>query len=272
VNNRVGLVLTGLARDFEQASNNIYKSIIDKYAIQPQDIYINIWSDRGYWYPGDARVARSFMESSEISVADIQNIYPKSKIEIENFNDVKSEFTKRIAKIPEVFIPSISHSNFLVRGINLFSMFYKIQKGLTDALSNKQITHIVRTRPDIVIHSRSPRMSNRYLTILKQANHLGQGIGDNFHIGPTEFHKPIAGIFNNIEEIFKITGGLVCPHLFVEATLDLNSIPYKQRRLKFETLHTPGGMYKALNLDGTWGDLQTSDYVKNLNSFRGGNL
>jgi hypothetical protein len=266
---RTALVLTGLPRDFERAASNLRERVIERYSIRPEDVFISVWTDRGYWYPGDAAEKKSFFESGEVQVQQIESTYPESQIELENFGEKKSSFIKTLESYPEVYLPSIDHSNYMVRGINLISMLYKINRGLSLALSNPNITHIVRTRPDMVIGNRLPMMSNRRVIVAKQSSHLGFGIGDNLHIGPSFAQVPIMNALTNLPKLFERTGGILCPHLIMEAALNAGRVPFVQRRISFETLHTPGGMYAAQQKDGRWKKAQEVDYERSNQPFRG---
>lgn len=262
-------MLTGLPRDFERAAPNLRERIIKRYSIQPEDIYISVWTDRGYWYPGDAAESKSFLASGEVHAGQIESIYPNSQIDLENFEDKKGFFSKLLESYPEVYIPSIDHSNYMVRGINLVSMLYKMSRGLNLAASNGEITHIVRTRPDLVVGMKLPSMPKRNLVVAKQSSHLGLGIGDNLHIGPAFAHVPIMNAFNNLPNLFERTGGILCPHLIMEAALDASRVHFVQKRIIFETLHTPGGMYAAQEKDGRWKKAQQVDYERSNRPFRG---
>ena len=262
-------MLTGLPRDFERAAPNLRKRVIERYSIQPEDIYISVWSDRGYWYPGDAAKSKSFLESGKVQVDQIHSIYPSSQIELENFEDKRDLFNKILESYPEVYLPSIQHSNYMVRGINLVSMLYKMSRGLHLAVSNPQITHIVRTRPDLVVSMRLPKMTNKHLIVAKQSSHLGLGIGDNLHFGPTLAHIPIMNAYENLPALFQRTGGILCPHLIMEAALNAGRVSFVQKKILFETLHTPGGMYAAQEKDGRWKKAQQVDYERSNRPFRG---
>lgn len=266
---RPALVLTGLLRDFELAQPNMHSKLIEPMRIDSKDVFIHVWDDRGYWYPGDAVTQKSFLESEHISESRIRKFYPNATIVVENFNDQRKMLENSIDDLPEVYLNSISHSNYLVRGINLASMFYKINAGLRLALAVNQISHIVRTRPDFVLKTPAPLFSEKFLKIAKQTNHLGQGVGDNFHLGPRKSMEPIMNIFESFDALFERTGGLVCPHLFVQKALEMTKTPYKQLRLPFETLHTPGGMYKAKNSDDNWVTLNKADYRRTSEPFKG---
>ena len=69
---RVALVLSGLPRDFEAASNSMYSRIINRFSIDPGNIFISMWNERGYWYPGDALHAKSFAEAGKVSLEEIR--------------------------------------------------------------------------------------------------------------------------------------------------------------------------------------------------------
>ncbi len=266
---RTALVLTGLPRDFERAAPNLKERVIERYSIQPADIYISVWSDRGYWYPGDAAKSKSFLESGKIQVDQVHSIYPSSQIDLENFEEKRDLFHRILRNYPEVILPSIKHSNYMVRGVNLISMLYKISRGLHLAVSNPHITHIVRTRPDLVVNMRLPKMPRNHLVVAKQASHLGLGIGDNLHIGPSLAHVPIMNALQNLPSLFERTSGILCPHLIMEAALNASRFPFVQKRIFFETLHTPGGMYAAQEKDGRWKKAQEADYERSNRPFRG---
>lgn len=170
---------------------------------------------------------------------------------------------------PEVHLASINHSNYMVCGINLISMLYKIQKGLSLAFANTEITHIVRTRPDLIINSKVPRMPKDRMIVAKQSSHLGLGIGDNLHIGPSFAHAPVMRALENLPQLFERTRGILCPHLMMQAALDGGRAAYSQKRIKFQTLHTPGGMYKAQQQDGSWTEAKNVDYTRSNLPFRG---
>lgn len=262
-------MLTGLPRDFERAAPNLRERVIERYSIQPEDMYISVWSDRGYWYPGDAAKSKSFLESGEVQLGQIVSVYPDAHIDMENFEEKRELFNELLGSYPEVYLPSIQHSNYLVRGINLISMLYKMSRGLRPAISNPKITHIVRTRPDLVVTMRLPKMPKKHLVVAKQSSHLGLGIGDNFHFGPSFAHVPIMNALNNLPALFERTGGILCPHLMIEAALNSGRVPFTQKRILFETLHTPGGMYAAQEKDGSWKKAQQVDYEKSNRPFRG---
>ena len=262
-------MLTGLPRDFERAAPNLGERVIERYSINPEDIYISVWSDRGYWYPGDAAKSKSFLESGAVQIGQIESVYPGSQIDLENFEDKRGSFNRILESYPEVYLPSIQHSNYMVRGINLISMLYKMSRGLHLALSDPKITHIVRTRPDLVVHMGLPKMPKKQLFVAKQSSHLGLGIGDNLHFGPSIAHIPIMNALNNLPDLFERTGGILCPHLMMEAALNAGRVPYKQRRILFETLHTPGGMYAAQEADGRWRSAQEVNYERSNRPFRG---
>ena len=266
---RTGLVLTGLLRDFERGAPNLRHRIIERYSIRPEDVFISVWTDRGYWYPGDAAEAKSFLLSGEVQVGQVESVYPDSQIDLENFEDKRSSFREILESYPEVYLPSIDHSNYMVRGINLISMLYKMHRGLGLAISNPNITHIVRTRPDMVIGNKLPRMPNNRVIVAKQSSHLGFGIGDNLHFGPTFAHAPIMNALTNLPKLFERTGGILCPHLIMEAALNSARVPFAQKRIPFETLHTPGGMYQAQEKDGSWKKAQEAEYERQNRPFRG---
>jgi hypothetical protein len=263
------LVLTGLPRNFEAASRSIKRDIVERYEIQPEHIFISIWKNRGYWYPGDASVSRSFLEADVVDSEMVRAIYGGAQIEIEDFSEFNELFQRRLDPFPEVFLPSIGHSNYLVRGVNLISMFYKIARGLEMALASSEITRIIRTRPDIALQKSGPQTYGDKMVVAKQSNHLGTGIGDNFHAGPREFHLPFLETLKNLQYYFQRTGGILCPHLITQAVFEANKIRYVQKRIKFETLHTPGGMYKAQNSKGEWVDLRKADYSRTQERFSG---
>jgi|688.fasta_scaffold245204_2 hypothetical protein len=263
------LVLTGLPRNFEAASRSIQSNIIERYEIQPEHIFISVWKDRGYWYPGDASVSRSFLEAGEVDSKMISAIYRGAQIDIENFSEFTDVFQRKLDPFPEVFFPSIDHSNYLVRGVNLISMFYKIARGLEMAFAREGITRIIRTRPDIQLQNLGPGTYKNKMVVAKQSNHLGTGIGDNFHAGPRELHSPFLETLKNLDYYFGRTGGILCPHLISQAVFESNSIQYVQKRIKFQTLHTPGGMYKAQNSEGEWVDLRKADYARTQERFSG---
>jgi hypothetical protein len=266
---RTALVLTGLLRDFERAAPNLRERVIERYSIKPEDIYISVWSDRGYWYPGDAAESKSFLESGKVQARQIESIYPNSQIDLENFEEKKDFFNALLEAYPEVYIPSIDHSNYIVRGINLVSMLYKMSRGLQLAVSNPRTTHIVRTRPDLVVSKNLPSMPKRRLVVAKQSSHLGLGIGDNLHIGPIYSHVPIMNALENLPNLFERTGGVLCPHLMMQVALDASRVPFVQKRIPFETLHTPGGMYAAQEKDGSWKKAKEVDYERSNRPFRG---
>jgi hypothetical protein len=238
---RTALVLTGLPREFERAAPNLKKRVIERYSILPEDVFISVWNDRGYWYPGDAAATKSFLKAGEVQASQLEATYPNSQIDLEDFEENRGVFTKLLEPYPEVHLPSVNHSNYMVRGINLISMLYKMSRGLSLAISNPEITHIVRTRPDIVIGKRLTKMPNKRLVVAKQSSHLGLGIGDNLHIGPSYAHVPIMHALSNLPKLFERTGGVLCPHLMMEAALNAGRVPFVQKRIPFETLHTPGG-------------------------------
>lgn len=262
-------MLTGLPRDFERAAPNLRGRVIARYSILPEDVFISVWNDRGYWYPGDAAESKSFLESGKVQVDQIQSIYPSSQIDLENYEEKRDLFNRILEIYPEVYLPSIQHSNYMVRGVNLISMLYKMNRGLHLAVSNPDITHIVRTRPDLVVNRRLPKMPKKHLIAAKQSSHLGLGIGDNLHIGPSLAHVPIMNALYNLPNLFERTNGILCPHLMMEAALNASRVPFVQKRILFETLHTPGGMYAAQEKDGSWKKAQEADYERSNRPFRG---
>lgn len=266
---RTALVLTGLPRDFERAAPNIFKNVIDRFSISREDIYFSVWAQRGYWHPGDAAEFKSFTDSGMVSETQIKKLYPGATIDMESFEEEKTQLSGILDGFPEVHIPSLNHSNYLVRGINLVSMLYKIQRGLTLALLDPEVTHIVRTRPDMWLFRKAPRMPSNGLVIAKQSNHLGLGVGDNFHLGPRESHRPIMQALKNLPLLFEQTGGIMCPHQILEAALLASRTPFTQKRIKFQTFHTPGGMYKAKDGEGVWTDAAQIDYDRRSEPFRG---
>jgi hypothetical protein len=262
------LVLTGLARDFTRAYPQIKKFIIDPLRIKPENIFISTWDDIGYWYPGDALKQKSFMESGSLTVDKLRTVYPLAKIKIENFDSMKPILEARLAPIPEFFRPDIQHSNYLVRGLNLVSLFYKISSGL-QMIQEGTFGRIVRTRLDFAPMSYIPRVFTNSFITLKQRNHLGQGTGDNFHMGTMSEQLCMAKIFNNLEAIFKFSGNLLCPHLFVQSALALEKIKYRETSMRYTTLHTPGGQYQALGPNGHWVEAHLSDYKRSISPFKG---
>lgn len=266
---RTALVLTGLARDFNLAADSIYRNIIKPFSISPSDIFIEIWSDKGYWYPGDALVKKSFLETQEITHADVENYYPGSQVNIENYGLMESTFQNRLNFFPEEFRSDLNHSNYFVRGINLISMFYKINKGIRQ-IQGKDFDLVIRTRPDIYLPRKLRIFNKSKLHILKQRNHLGTGLGDNLHIGSTKDIAMLGEIYNHLEEIFVLSDRILCPHLFVETWISSNSILYREFLMRgWATLHTPAGQYKALNSARKWVDLGDADYSRGNNRFNG---
>ena len=266
---RTALVLSGLPRDFERAAGNIQENIIERFSIRPRDIFVSVWSDRGYWYPGDANDARSFAESGRVSLKAIESIYSGAAVDLEDFEERKTEFADTLKSFQEVHLPSKDHSNYMVRGLNLISMLYKINRGLKPALADSEITHIVRTRPDLVLSKGLPKMPSQKIVVAKQANHLGLGIGDNLHFGPSWAHVPIMNAIENLKSLFERNSGILCPHQLLKVAFDSSRVPFVQRKIKFETLHTPGGMYKARAKDGNWESAQNVDYPRINSPFRG---
>jgi len=266
---RTALVLTGLARDFHLAAESIHANIIQPFSIAPTDVFIDIWSDRGYWYPGDALVKKSFLEAGQLTVADVENYYPESQIYVENFSELESTFLQRLESFPERFREDLNHSNYLVRGINLVSMFYKIHKG-ANQIEDKNFDLVIRTRADIYLPRKLRLFNTDKLRILKQRNHFDQGLGDNLHIGSVENISLLGEIYNNLEEIFQLTDQILCPHLFIEKWLSLNSIKHSEFSMRgWSTLHTPGGQYKALNSKGAWDILTNGNYDRSVERFNG---
>jgi hypothetical protein len=265
---RTALVLTGLPRDFELASRYIKSQICEPLNIGPRDIFISVWDDVGYWHPGDSKSARSFYPSGRVSREAIEKVYPGATIQMESFKFMEGELQRRVNGLPEVYFPSISHSNFLARGINIVSMFYKIQNGL-ELVPKGQYDRIVRTRPDIALDKRlKPRSESRF-QILRQRNHMGNGLGDNLHIGSEAQQAAIRDVYGSLDDLFVLQRGLVCPHLFVESALRLHAIPIRELRAKYTTLHTPGGQYHAQNRDGSWVKAADADYSRSDKEFQG---
>ena len=106
-----------------------------------------------------------------------------------------------------------------------------LTKGLGLALANPKITHIVRARPDLEIEGRLPGMAKKRLVIAKRANQLGLGIGEHLHIGPSFAHVPIMSTLKNLPELFQRTGGILCPHLLMEAALRAGRVPFVQKKI-----------------------------------------
>lgn len=262
------LVLTGLARDFEGAYPHIKKFIIDPLQIKPENIFISTWDDIGYWYPGDALQQKSFAESGLLTADKLRAIYPEAKVIIENFDLIKPELEAQLAPIPEFFRPDIQHSNYLVRGVNLVSLFYKISSGL-QMIQGDALGKVVRTRLDFAPNSSIPRLFTNSFIALKQRNHLGQGTGDNFHMGTMAEQLCMSRIYHNLQTIYELSGNLLCPHLFVQSALALEKIKYRETKMRYTTLHTPGGQYQALGSNGTWVDAHMSDYQRSISPFKG---
>lgn len=269
---RVALVLSGLPRDFEAASNSMYSRIINRFSIDPGNIFISVWNERGYWYPGDALHAKSFAEAGRVSLEEIRGTYPGAQVDLEEFDQVSPHLQSLLEPFPEVTIPSLQHSNFLVRGINLVSMLYKINRALEMAFADPKITHIVRTRPDLVLKRRLRGFSDSHMVVAKQSNHLGSGIGDNLHLGRLEFHRPVMNALQNLESLFLRSNGILCPHLIMQKAFESSGVRFKQKIVQFQTLHTPGGMYQALAPDGTWAEASTVAYPRSNQVFKGKRL
>lgn len=266
---RTALVLTGLARDFNLAAEHIHRNIIQPFSIAPTDVYIDIWSDKGYWYPGDALVKKSFLETGLLSHTEVNTYYPESHINIEDFANLESTFLKRLESFPEEFRKDLNHSNFFVRGINLVSMFYKINKGI-NLVKDKNFDLVIRTRPDIYLPKKLRLFSTGKMRILKQRNHFGGGLGDNLHLGSLENISTLGEIYNNLEEVFILTNQILCPYLFIKEWLAIKSIKHKEFSMRgWSTLHTPGGQYKALNAEGAWDLLGNGSYERNKDRFDG---
>ena len=262
------LILTGLARDFESAYPYLEKFILKPYRIEPHNIFISTWDDVGYWYPGDAANSSSFAKSGILTREKLRKVFKEAKIEIENFDSVKDHFEKQLVEIPETFREEFNHSNYLVRGVNLVSLFYKISRGLS-LVEDQHFGKIIRTRLDLAPKSYiRDYFSNSFIT-LKQRNHLGGGTGDNLHIGELEQHLSIGRIYSELKSTFDNSDQILCPHLFVETALRVSGVRYRETNIRYSTFHTPGGQYKALNSQGIWVDAQESDYIRTKNPFKG---
>lgn len=267
---KTALVMTGLPRDFERAYPAIKSRILERYQISAEDIYIHTWSNRGYWVPGDSARHESFFPADEVSEKMVRSTYPKSNVVVENFEQKYDFLKSNLDYLPEVFLPSLKHSNYVVRGINLVSMLYEFSSGLTLAMEGGDYDAIVRTRPDIFPTNRLPTISSGKLLIAKQSNHFGNGVGDNLHIGPADLHLPIRKMFENLPELFRRSKGILCPHVLTQVALEHSRVNFSQKRLPFRTLHTPAGMYQVLDEErGTWEPLHKAEYHRKKGPFSG---
>jgi hypothetical protein len=109
------LVLTGLLREFKLTAPTIQKNLIEPFGISAKDIYVNVWSDLGYWVPGDGLNSTGFEASSPVTIQAVEEIYKTSNVSINHFSDEEKSIEAIGSQFHERFVSKLNHSNFLVR-------------------------------------------------------------------------------------------------------------------------------------------------------------
>lgn len=259
------LILSGLPRDFRGSCQSISNRLILPNKINFENIFITVWNEIGFWSPGDSITKASFRKSGKIVREDVESVYPGASIEILDFNEHLPLIELEADKYEERYLEKFQHSNFFARKINILSMFYIMQKAVNRV--PQKYSHAIRTRPDIVLEKKI-RCSNRY-NILFQRNHFGGGVGDNFHSGKFNEIVTVGNVWSNLYKYYLASESILCPHLLVKEALKDSQITFKEKKIKFTTLHTPGGQYKVENTSGEWVELGNFEYKKNTERFKG---
>lgn len=265
---KTALVLTGLLREYKEAFSTQKQNIIAPYNISNSDIFVNVWDDIGYWTPGDGTNQTGFEKTKKVSLSELQDIYESDNIIVHNFEEYEPQFNKISDEYEEFFVPSINHSNCLVRKKNLISMFFKIQEGIKMTLKTNYDV-IVRTRPDLMCHESLPIFAD-YTTFfsLHHRNHIGSGIGDNLHISNQKNMIPFSTFMDNMHQLYIASNNILCPHLFCETILKVNNINHQEFNFSHTYMHTPGGQYKAKK-GNDWVELGNASYERCSGRFVG---
>lgn len=268
---RRALVVTGLLREYEQALDSWKRFLLPSFGIEQDDIYVSVWSDIGYWAPGDSLYAKGFIPSRRVASSHLQRVYGTAHVEVEDFDAREDQFESYLSPIPERFIPELQHSNYFVRGKNLVSMLWRIQQGLR-ALNLDDYDEVVRIRPDLILEDHvRPVTRLRAFRSLEQRGPFGKGIGDKIHYGRSRDFRPFLTVYDDLEALFWECDGLLCPHLLCERVLKRNGIKHKDWRLKARILHTPAGEYqvRTANSGTQWVHVDQAAYDKIPGRFAG---
>jgi hypothetical protein len=216
---KVAVVLTGHMRRWREVLPNFKERVVAKYN---PDIFINTWNDEGWYGQNQNDQLDGFLSgSSKVYADEIQREYSAKVVHVDDFESIKPDFVQKIQRYP----------NYFHRSLNIYSMFYKMAKGI-HSLENyiletgTEYDLVIRMRPDMFVHQEMPDFNPNVFYTIHHANHLGQGTGDMLQVGNlmnvTNFCRAIYHLPNIYNQL-----GVLCPHMTSTAMIGLLNLPWQ---------------------------------------------
>uniref|UniRef100_A0A6C0JW20 Uncharacterized protein n=1 Tax=viral metagenome TaxID=1070528 RepID=A0A6C0JW20_9ZZZZ len=233
---KIAVVLTGHMRCWNVVYPNFKERILDKYS---PDIFIHTWKDEGYWTPQEIKTKSGVQDNTPmIDVNLIKNLLNPIDFVVEDWNEYNAIFDEYAKQFP----------NFAHKPKNILSMFYKLNAGISLLekyinITGTQYDLVIRMRSDMILHDELDlsKFDRNVFYTLAHRNHMGQGTGDQIHIGNVFDSIAFAKISCFIPMLYASIG-LLCPHVMSVAWLK-NRFNWSEFYINKSLQHTPNGEY-----------------------------
>jgi hypothetical protein len=246
---KLALVLTGLSRMWWEAYPKLKENFITNY---DTDVFINIWTEKGYYsgkgygpidsggYVSVIKDSKGFHNSGELTdFNDMIETYKPVSVRIDDFSRYEAMIENKVVNFTKAYTNAkntAAQAWMAYRGLELMNNY-------TLVTNSPKYDLVIRARPDMVLREVITPLPLDTMITFPYTNKMNKGTGDGMQIGNHDQSMIFGEMWNNLELIYNICG-VSCPHMFAEQWILYNKLPWKQMYAGAYYAHSPKGAYQ----------------------------